>query len=225
MQLYFPGKRKKKELIVTIHGFGTKASDEMKPLAAYLRQEGYKVITFDIFNPRNPKDSNPARWISRCEDEIRKALAQNEQVVLIGFSMGGVIASYLASIFPVKKLILVAPAFNYLDLSKIEQVGKGILSGGGSSSELTTAQKQAFMNVVSRYRSSITAVDCPVFLIHGTADEVIPPRSSRKAYYAIPHERKRLFYLEGGKHRLLYDGKLEKSAFALIRDFLQDNMI
>lgn len=217
--------RKKKELIVTIHGFGTKASDEMAPLAAYLRKEGYKVITFDINNPKDPSDCDYKVWIGRCEEQIRKALAQNENVVIIGFSMGGVIASYLASIFPVKKLILVAPAFHYLDLDKINQLAKGLLASGGKASELTMDQKQCFMNLVNTYRGSIAMVDCPVMILHGTSDEVIQPKSSRKAYMAIPHENKRLIYLEGARHRMLYDGKMEKTAFAIIKDCLQNEII
>lgn len=219
----FPAR--KKELIVTIHGFGTQASKEMQPLCAFLKKEGYRCISFDIFNPNDPEDIDVKTWIHRCESQMRQAFKHHENVILIGFSMGGVIASYLASIFPVKQLILVAPAFNYMDLSKIEKAGKGMLSSSSKKAEMSFAQKQAFMNVVSSYRGSIAMVDCPVLFLHGTADEVIPPKSSRKAYFAVPHDQKRLYFLEGARHRVLYDGKMEKAAFALILDMLQGRLL
>lgn len=47
---------------------------------------------------------------------VDELTAQNADVILIGFSMGGVIAAHLAAVKPVKKLILLAPAFNYINV-------------------------------------------------------------------------------------------------------------
>lgn len=218
--------KKKKDLIVTIHGFGTRGKAEMDPLCAFLKKNGYQTVSFDIFNPHNPEDIHADKWIQRCENEMHRAFRKNKNVILIGFSMGGVIASYLASIFPVKMLILVAPAFSYMDFSKIEQAGIGLLTSSGTrSSSMTFAQKQAFRTIISRYRASISTVECPILIVHGTADEVIPWKSSRKAYMVIPHDQKRLYFLEGAHHRVLYDGRMEQAAFALILDMIQGKLL
>ena len=40
--------RRKKPVIVTIHGFGRNLSHEFDPLARYLKSKKYEVIQFDM---------------------------------------------------------------------------------------------------------------------------------------------------------------------------------
>ena len=103
--------RRKKPIIVTIHGFGRNLSHEFDPLARYLKARKYEVIQFDMYDLSNPNDANYKDWVQRCEAKLSLAIKENPNVILIGFSMGGVIASYLASIYKVQSLILCAPAF------------------------------------------------------------------------------------------------------------------
>ena len=111
--------RRKKPIIVTIHGFGRNLSHEFDSLARYLKAKKYEVIQFDMYDLNNPNDANYKDWVQRCEAKLSLAIKENPNVILIGFSMGGVIASYLASIYKVQSLILCAPAFEYLDIKKV----------------------------------------------------------------------------------------------------------
>lgn len=65
----------------------------MTPLKNYLTLKGYDVVSFDIYDYDNPKDTDYKKWIRRCEEQIRKALEDGRPITLLGFSMGGVIAS------------------------------------------------------------------------------------------------------------------------------------
>ena len=58
-------------------------------------------------------------------------------------------------------------------------------------------------------------------MLHGTSDEVIAPSSSTHAYKKIPVQKKRLIYIEGAKHRMLYDGRMEQTVFTLIEQMLE----
>ena len=124
--------RRKKPIIVTIHGFGRNLSHEFDSLARYLKAKKYEVIQFDMYDLNNPNDANYKDWVQRCEAKLGLAIKENPNVIQIGFSMGGVIASYLASIYKVQSLILCAPAFEYLDIKKVtglfKKSDKGILS-------------------------------------------------------------------------------------------------
>ncbi|HYE73536.1 MAG TPA: alpha/beta hydrolase, partial [Blastocatellia bacterium] len=55
----------------------------------------------------------------------------------------------------------------------------------------------------NRFESArkIANVKCPVFVAHGTADEVIPTEQGRKLFTAAP-EPKKLMIIEGGDHWL-----------------------
>ena len=129
--------RRKKPIIVTIHGFGRNLSHEFDSLARYLKAKKYEVIQFDMYDLNNPNDANYKDWVQRCEAKLSLAIKENPNVILIGFSMGGVIASYLASIYKVQSLILCAPAFEYLDIKKVTGLFKksdkeleGMIDGG-----------------------------------------------------------------------------------------------
>lgn len=211
--------RRKKPIIVTIHGFGRNLSHEFDPLATYLKAKKYEIVQFDMYDINNPNDANYKEWIERCETKLSLAIKQNPHVILIGFSMGGVIASYLASIYKVQSLILCAPAFEYLDLRKVTGLFKKSDQKGPSSK-----QYQAFTKVVSQYKESISQVDCPTLILHGTQDEVISPSSSTHAYKKLPAHQKRLLYIEGAKHRMLYDGQMEQTLFTLIEQMLENKI-
>lgn len=211
--------RRKKPVIVTIHGFGRNLSHEFDTLAKYLKEKKYEVIQFDMYDLNNPNDANYKDWIQRCEAEMSLTLKKNPNIVLLGFSMGGVIASYLASIYKVQSLILCAPAFEYLDIRKVTGLFKKSDQKGPSSK-----QYQAFTKIVSQYKESIAQVECPTLILHGTKDEVIAPSSSTHAYKKLPANKKRLLYIEDAKHRMLYDGKMEQTLFTIIEQMLENKI-
>lgn len=223
MKLSFPIFHKK-DLVITIHGFGHKTEREMEPLAAYLEKAGFEVWNFSYYDPDDLSDTDFRHWIARCEVRLRKAVDEHRTIHLLGFSMGGVIASYLASVYPVRDLLLAAPAFYPLDFSKFEKAAVSKITSSGSSQAMSSDQTKAFMTIVSRYRSSVLSVSCPILILHGSADEVIQPKSSRRIFSMIPSPRKYLVFLEGARHRFLYDGAYESLAFPMIRDFFRNEI-
>ena len=60
----------------------------------------------------------------------------------------------------------------------------------------------------------IAQVKCPVFLVHGTADEVIPVENSRKLLPLIPNPHKEYVEIPGGGHNNL-------ETFSAYREFLR----
>lgn len=218
----------KKTAIVTIHGFGKRTHTEFDPLARYFKSRKYDVIQFDIYNINDPNDADYKEWIRRCESKMHETMDTYKHVVLIGFSMGGVIASYLASIFNVDQLILSAPAFQYLNIQKITEYGlkaiQNLRSSGDSQQTPSSKQTNAFQEIVSHYKETISQVDCPVLIIHGTDDEVIPVSSSKDAYQKI-HSKKRLILFEGGKHRMLYDNTIQNTIFPIIELMIEKKLL
>lgn len=217
-------KKKQKTVIITIHGFGRNVKHEFDPFVEYVDSKRFEIVQFNMYDPYDPKDDNHTKWINKAETVMNQY--RHQEIILLGFSMGGVIASYLASIYKVKKLILIAPAFQYLDLSIITQHGVKLVKNINKKTEQipSASQTKAFQTIVSKYKESIQQVDCPVFIFQGTSDEVIPLESSKNAYKKI-HGPKRLIFIEGGKHRIMYDGKMEKCIFNLILDAINDNLL
>lgn len=218
-------KFKKKPIVVTIHGFGAKTSHEMDDLASFLRKNHYEVVQFDLYDIHDPNDAQLSSWVMRAEQALRTAFEKTDEVYLIGFSMGGVIASYLGTLFPIQCLILVAPAFHYINLQLAKTTTKKKFSSPSPSLSPSKAQTKTFTEIVSQYKGSIAHIDCPILILHGTKDEVIDPSSSTTEYKRIPHDRKRLLFIEGAPHRLLYTPEYEKTAFSIILMMLQGKLI
>ncbi len=224
MQFFF----KKKLSIVTIHGFGQKLHHEFDPLSQYLKKNHYNVIQFDIYDVKNPEDADEKEWISRCEEKMQQIINQGNPVILIGFSMGGVIASYLATIFKVERLILVAPAFEYLSVQKIMNQGLKVVKNISSSSQNlpkpSNQQVQAFMNIISKYKDSVYEITAPTLIIHGLEDEVIPYSSSKNASKKMTCKHQ-LILFEGGKHRMLYDDSIQELIFPILLLMIEGKLI
>lgn len=217
--------KKNKPLVVTIHGFGQNRSHELDNLAQYLKEHGYPVVQFDIYSLEDSTDANAKEWLARCEKQMQQAFARSRDVVLVGFSMGGVIAAWLASVYQVQKLVLVAPAFHYLDFEKIAKSVTKSVSRKKDTSVPGSAQTKAFREVVSLCKDSIDHIHCPTLILHGTADEIIDPSSSHDAWKRLGTNTKRLLYLEGAGHKMLYDGQMEKTPFSIILSFLEGNLV
>lgn len=215
---------KKKPVVITVHGFGLKTHHEMDDLASFLKTHGFEVVQFDLYDPTKADDANRNDWIKRAEQIVSEAIAKNKDVYLLGFSMGGVIASYLATIYPVKALILVAPAFQYINLQMAMNIAKKVFSNTSVPSP-SKAQTKTFTEIVNQYRESISEVDQPVLMIHGTKDEVIDPSSSSNAFKKIKHDQKQLVFIEGAPHRLLYTEAYEKIAFWIILTMLEGKLL
>lgn len=67
---------------------------------------------------------------------------------------------------------------------------------------------------------SICKVDCPVLVIHGTADEIIPLWHGKKVY-AAAHEPKACLWIEGGQHNN-YVYVAEEDYLNTIQRFISD---
>jgi len=234
------GGSKKLPVIITIHGYGRRRKHEMDNLVLWAKSDPllsrYEIVQFDLYDLFDDTDCNWQQWVSRAKTVINEYELMNREILLLGFSMGGVIASYLAATSPnVKKLILLAPAFQYLNVDSITSaITKGALSfltSDGKESDATDEieiPKQfygAFTEVIKQCKPYIANVTCPVLLLHGDEDEVISIKSSMYAYDKIPHQRKKLIIFHGGHHRLLMDESVNWEVFQVILLFLEDRIL
>lgn len=217
------GPKKPKTAILTIHGFGTNLHHHYDPLAQYFESKNIPVVQFDIYDVDDPTDDNMVNWIERCEMKMLETRKEYDEIILIGFSMGGVIASYLASVYKVKYLILVAPAFQYLDLAKVGNAIFTLATKDQTSLKPSKSQTSTFQQVVANYKECINQVDCPVLFLHGSEDEVISVESSRNAYKKVSG-KKLMMVIEGATHKMLYNNTVQDTLFEIIDSTIQGRL-
>jgi predicted alpha/beta hydrolase family esterase len=167
----------KKPVVLFIHGGGDGAYKEDRKLALFL-QEALKDI-YAITYPRMPEESNPSyeNYKAKIDEELKKIDAK---VILVGHSLG--------SCFLLK----------YLSENSIDKeiVGLFLIAtpfwGDGGW------QYEGF-RLENDFESKLPA-KTPIFLYHGTDDEIVP--FSHLALYAKKIPRARISKIVGRGHQL-----------------------
>lgn len=215
-----------KKAVLIIHGFAGGCYDE-ESIATYLELKGYHVFQFTL--PGHDKKMFQhvikEEWIKSCEEHIELLIKNGyTRIYLIGHSMGGVLACYIASKYKeVKKLVLAAPAFKYMTFGGDEfklfhalrntpklfkAYGKEVLIPRALLFPISVVKE--FMALSDGSQDLPKKVKCPVLLIHGTSDDVVPLSSSEYVYNNVLSKKKELFILEDVTHDIFRSKEIDK---------------
>ena len=205
-----------RKAVLIIHGFAGGTYDQER-LANYLeRHAKLDVYSFTLpgHEKRTFKTAKYQEWIKASEEMIDSLIKDGyRSIYLIGHSMGGVIATYLSSKYPqVKKLVLAAPAFNYLvvegEASTMDKFKSGInMVINNDRDEVFTrflklpiTSFNEFTKLVDKYKDSYKDVNVPTLILQGDKDTLVPIKSSMELYENLPVKKKNLVILNGYTH-------------------------
>ena len=226
-----------RKALLIVHGFAGGMYDQ-EELASYLKlSTNYDIYQFTLPGHRGRmRHVKYQEWISRSEEMINMLINNGyKKIYLIGHSMGGVIATYLAGKYnEVKKLVLAAPAFHYLkfrgdevDITDSLKLAPKILKSYGADDVIDRFIKtgigpaKEFMTLVKIYYETPREVTCPVLLIQGKNDDIVPITSSRYVYDNLGSNIKRLQYYDEVNHDV-FRKKHKEEIFFLVKDFLKN---
>jgi carboxylesterase len=222
-----------------IHGF-TGSPYEVEPLATFLDQH----TDWKLVSPTLPghgerldlKGIKHTEWMEHAEKELQQLLKTCKEVYIIGFSMGGLIASYLSVKYDIQKLVLLSAAAHYLNFKQlwkdIKLLVKEGLQGNLANNELYNryhfkirktpiSSAQEFRKVVRVVRPLLKRVEIPTFIAQGEKDGIVPPRSAQYIYENISSNEKSMFYSSKAKH-LICHSEDNNELFEKILLFLQE---
>jgi len=116
---------KKSKLIVFIHGVGG-SKDSLLSVQNSLKQNGYKVISFDLINHGERKKEKPkCTFLDVIKDTVKiiKTNVKSSSFTLFGHSMGGGIVQAIYPFFKdkVQQVILEAPLTEAIRLMNLEE--------------------------------------------------------------------------------------------------------
>lgn len=169
---------------IYLHGFASGVkSTKAQYLANLFRQYHLNLKIID-FNQGDFSHLTITRNINQVTDYF-----DHKPVILIGSSLGGLTASIIAEKYPdqVKKLILLAPAFNFLD-HFLPKIGKDSLKQWKNEGYLDIyhyVEKKPlplhyqFIIDAYKYKNLELKQPIPTLIFHGINDDVIPVNSSR----------------------------------------------
>ena len=229
-----------RKAILIIHGFAGGTYD-MEELANYLEFNR----TFDVFQftlPGHDKNLSKVKyeeWIKSSEEKVEMLINNGyKNIYIIGHSMGGVIATYLATKYrQVKKLVLAAPAFHYLNIVndklnikeslKVTPKILGQYKGDEILArflKLNISATKELMTLVKKYYNTPSSVICPVLILHGTEDHIVPKSSTKYVYEELTKNVKKLIYVRGVNHDIFKNDRKEE-LFYIIEGFFKHNTL
>lgn len=201
-----------------IHGY-TGGPYEVEPLAQYLQKHTDWHINVPVLPGHGEKlaleDVTHEAWIETAEDTLKQMYEICEEVYVIGFSMGGMIAAYLAANYDVDRLVLLATARKYICFRRLSSyIGRLIgvrFSGNLDEDKLYTHYKSKikmvpfranieFMRLVNETKQYLSDVHSPVLIAQGQRDMIVPARSAYYLDKEISSEHKEVILFEQSKH-------------------------
>lgn len=221
-----------------IHGY-TGGPYEVEPLANYLKEK----TDWDVFVPTLPghgkklhlEGTSHTQWIAAVEDQMQELTGKYDKIYVIGFSMGGMLAGYLAGIHDVDKLVLLSAAGKYisfkqimLDLGEVISDGlKGDIEENGlyrryknKAGQIPFKANIEFLKLVNYTRSFLKDVESPVFIAQGQQDAVVPANTVNYFDKELGSEHKEIVMFEESEH-LICLGEDKDTLNTMVLEFLQ----
>jgi pimeloyl-ACP methyl ester carboxylesterase len=189
-------------------------------LDAFAADHGVAMLRFDYSGTGSSGGQFEGGTLSVWLDEARAMIdaLTDGPLILIGSSMGGWIALHLALQIPerVQALVGIAAAPDFTEWGFTPEDKARLLDDGqlkwpsahGGDPQLTTRRFWESGQAMRLLRGPI-AVDCPVRLIHGQADEDVPLDIAMQLMARLRSADVQLKIVKGGGHRLSQPHEIE----------------
>jgi len=216
-----------RKAVLIIHGFAGGVYDEERLQYHLNSKMGLDVYNFTLpWHTRNlTHDISYQEWIDSAEKHVEILIQKGYHTIyVIGHSMGGILATHVAIKYKeVKKLVLAAPAFQYLDedselkdkVDAIVKNGMNIVKTYHAKEILSRMLKVSipmlveFHKIVEKSQDKPSKVMVPTLIFQGTSDEIVPKTSSEFVYDNVKGKRW-LVYLDGITHDIFRSKKTDK---------------
>lgn len=213
--------------VLCIHGF-TGGPYEVQPFADYItEQTGWtvKVPTLPGHGEMLAlKKMTADHWLMEAELALRELKKEADRIIIVGFSMGGLIALYLAMRYKIDKLVLLSAAAKYISVRQIMEEMKGIAADAAkwklSENELFLHYQYKmlhtpllstfeFLKVVKLVSPYYQSIQVPVCIVQGLKDGIVPATASEFLYDNIGSKEKMVIHSATGRHLICYSDDCE----------------
>lgn len=226
--------------VLMLHGFSG-GPYEIIPFADFIKENTNWLIETptltghgDMLSLRGYKAEH---WLMDAEIAFRQLAKKVDEVIVVGFSMGGLIALYLAKRYKIKKLVLLSPAVKYIApfqlLKDIKLMVVDVMNGQLKENELFKRYESKiknvpvsatfqFMKIVKVVEPYIRSINLPTYIVQGQCDGIVPYTTANYLYEQLASTEKHLFFSPKGKHHICYSDDCDLW-FPKVLNFLQDN--
>jgi len=226
--------------VVALHGFGGTAA-ELRPLLDAIAQAGFALDAALLpghgTRVEELQEATFAGWLEAARDRARAALRRHGRVVLLGFSLGSLLAMELASERPegLAGLVVLGSALTLrfptgAALALCERLGRpapdvyllkpraGDLVDPAAMHTLVTYDRHPLRSALEVYRAGarvralVGRIACPTLILHGRRDAVCSWRNAAWLAERIGAEDVSVRVFERSAHVLACDGERDAVA-------------
>lgn len=205
-----------------IHGY-TGGPYELEPLVDYLKECTDWNIEVPILPGHGKKlsleNTTYQSWLHAAEYRFNKLAETCDEVYCIGFSMGGMIAVYLAAKYDIAKLVLLAPAGKFLCSRQLSRdfgvLIKDALKGHLKRNHLYLHYKKKmrevpikanleFWKLIRFSRKFLNEVKAPVLIVQGKQDHMVPYKTVYYLDQEIASKQKEIVFFDQARHMICW---------------------
>ncbi|EOD00756.1 alpha/beta hydrolase [Caldisalinibacter kiritimatiensis] len=226
--------------ILLIHGF-TGSPAEMRLLGEYLADKGYTVKGILLkghgTKVEDMEQTNWKDWISSAETELIQLKNKCDKIIVIGLSMGGIIALNLAARFEVDSIISISAPINITNkkayfssilkyFKKYEykpkkELAKDIEDYLIGYDKTPVSVVPHLLKLIRKTKWRLRKVKAPVLILQSKNDNTVKYDSAEYIFNKVGSEIKKLVFLEKSGHVVTVDCERDK-AFKEINKFIKD---
>lgn len=216
-----------------IHGFAGTV-DEVAPLAAYLSEKGYAThcpsLKGHTGRKRDLARVSCTEWVKSAEEGFLSVKSRCDRMVIIGFSMGGLIAVNLAVKYKPDAVVTLNMPIRFWDIKRIAQniledfkAGdfKNLREYGRKCFDKPLSAMVNFTVLLENTKPLLKDVACPIFIGQGLLDDTTHYKSAEYIRANTGGAYKRVKYYKNSRHPICLDVDC-RQVFTDVEDFIRD---
>tara|TARA_B100000953_G_scaffold205635_1_gene169613 strand:+ start:131 stop:916 length:786 start_codon:yes stop_codon:yes gene_type:complete len=234
--------------IYLIHGFSS-TTYEVRKLAKYLANQGYQVRADNLpghaTTITNCNATSYKEWLSFTEQKIASMYSDCDKVIVIGVSMGAVLALHLGTIFPLEGIVAASAVFkfkNEFDVRVLIRLFHRFKKHIPKKSTFNPNQLKVLHNkfygythyplsavnemrkMVDKVQPQLSKISSPILLINSTIDQTAKFENHLIIKKSLTTKKVKTLILHNTGHNL-FDTKSDekKQIFVSVDNFIKDN--
>lgn len=130
-------------------------------------------------------------WLAKAEEEAEALSRRCQSFSVVGFSMGGLLAAYIANRYPVERVVLLNAAVIYLSPLRyltyfLEKFRSRDLAHFRRAARIPRSAVREFIKLSSALRREFRYVRQPTLICQSGRDQIVHPHSARYLQRVIP---------------------------------------
>ncbi|MGZ0050790.1 alpha/beta hydrolase [Brevibacillus gelatini] len=213
-----------------IHGFAGDINDVL-PLAKALREVGYQVECPTLeghgTTRREMARSTRKDWLRSAEEGYKRLSMRSDKIVIIGFSMGGLLAFHLTTRYPVELLITINTPYKYWDVKEAMNYLREDFPTHSrryirSIGRIPISSMLEFRRLLSETKPLLGQIKTPYLLLQAKRDDTVHAISAQLLATSVDKSASpQITWYEHSNHMLLH-GPDKEAAIAHILTALKE---